>query len=612
MPLRVIGTTLLASAFVMVLGGMLLMRQASDGVLEGKKQSALVESSVAVDTAQRRLQAADFSSSNVNELLTQLTYEVAYRGSLGGQYHVVLQGPVAESSSDQVRPASVPDELRRRVTESTSTDLLVTPTLIQYSDGRPDEPGFAVGASLSANDQTRFPMYLVFPLTQEVQTLDVLQRAVLTTGILLALLLAAIAALVSRQVVTPVRQARLAAEQIASGRLENRMEVRGTDDLASLAESMNNMAAELQRQITQLEELSRVQQRFVSDVSHELRTPLTTVQMAAQVLYDGRGEMDLVERRSAELLQDELERFESLLADLLEISRFDAGAVKLSLDPVDMVQVVADEVDAQQAFAHRSGTHLTIQEDGPAIAEIDVRRARRILRNLITNAIEHCEGEPIEVIVASGSKAVAVAVRDHGIGFEAGQAKQVFHRFWRADPSRNRTVGGTGLGLSIAMEDARLHGGWLNAWGRPNQGAQFRLTLPKRAGDVLEVSPLPVIPRDLVPSQPIEQVRVIPLPGPTRAAGVADDASEYATLETAYTPTDEEGGIDRPRRSAESNAASADLATGARNADDASTSDGDRADAAATGMGTDAAGSGSESRDEQDDRDERERGTSES
>lgn len=531
-----IGTTLVASAIVMVLGGMLLMRQASDGVIEGKKQSALAESSVAIDTAQRRLQAADLSTSNVNELLTQLTYEVAYRGALGGQYHVVVQGPVSENSSDQMLPSSVPEELRRRVAGSSTTDLLVTPTLIQYSDGRPDVPGLAVGASLSANDQTRFPMYLVFPLTQERATLDVLQRAVFTTGVLLTLLLAAIAALVSRQVVSPIRQARLVAEQIASGSLEDRMDVRGTDDLASLGDSMNNMASELQRQITQLEELSAVQQRFVSDVSHELRTPLTTVQMAAQVLYDGRDEMEPMERRSAELLQDELERFEALLADLLEISRFDAGAAQLSLDPVDMVQVATDEVNAQLAFAHRSGTDLTVISEGPAVADADVRRVRRILRNLITNAIEHSEGKPIEVFVAGDSKAVAIAVRDHGIGFESGQAKQVFHRFWRADPARNRTVGGTGLGLSIAMEDARLHGGWLNAWGRPGQGAQFRLTIPTHAGDVLEVSPLPVIPRDLVPPQ-VKPVRVIPLPGP---AGLADsDAEGRATLETTtndFTP----------------------------------------------------------------------------
>ncbi len=539
LPLRVIGTTLVASAIVMVLGGMLLMRQASDGVIEGKKQSALAESSVAIDTAQRRLQAADLSTSNVNELLTQLTYEVAYRGALGGQYHVVVQGPVSENSSDQMLPSSVPEELRRRVAGSSTTDLLVTPTLIQYSDGRPDVPGLAVGASLSANDQTRFPMYLVFPLTQERATLDVLQRAVFTTGVLLTLLLAAIAALVSRQVVSPIRQARLVAEQIASGSLEDRMDVRGTDDLASLGDSMNNMASELQRQITQLEELSAVQQRFVSDVSHELRTPLTTVQMAAQVLYDGRDEMEPMERRSAELLQDELERFEALLADLLEISRFDAGAAQLSLDPVDMVQVATDEVNAQLAFAHRSGTDLTVISEGPAVADADVRRVRRILRNLITNAIEHSEGKPIEVFVAGDSKAVAIAVRDHGIGFESGQAKQVFHRFWRADPARNRTVGGTGLGLSIAMEDARLHGGWLNAWGRPGQGAQFRLTIPTHAGDVLEVSPLPVIPRDLVPPQ-VKPVRVIPLPGP---AGLADsDAEGRATLETTsndFTPDTE-------------------------------------------------------------------------
>lgn len=534
-----IGTTLVASAIVMVLGGMLLMRQASDGVIEGKKQSALAESSVAIDTAQRRLQAADLSTSNVNELLTQLTYEVAYRGALGGQYHVVVQGPVSENSSDQMLPSSVPEELRRRVAGSSTTDLLVTPTLIQYSDGRPDVPGLAVGASLSANDQTRFPMYLVFPLTQERATLDVLQRAVFTTGVLLTLLLAAIAALVSRQVISPIRQARLVAEQIASGSLEDRMDVRGTDDLASLGDSMNNMASELQRQITQLEELSAVQQRFVSDVSHELRTPLTTVQMAAQVLYDGRDEMEPMERRSAELLQDELERFEALLADLLEISRFDAGAAQLSLDPVDMVQVATDEVNAQLAFAHRSGTDLTVISEGPAVADADVRRVRRILRNLITNAIEHSEGKPIEVFVAGDSKAVAIAVRDHGIGFESGQAKQVFHRFWRADPARNRTVGGTGLGLSIAMEDARLHGGWLNAWGRPGQGAQFRLTIPTHAGDVLEVSPLPVIPRDLVPPQ-VKPVRVIPLPGP---AGLADsDAEGRATLETTsndFTPDTE-------------------------------------------------------------------------
>ncbi|GAB3703538.1 two-component system sensor histidine kinase MtrB [Mariniluteicoccus flavus] len=498
LPLRVIGSILLASAVVLLLGGVLLMQQATDGVLSGKRQSALAEASVAVDTAQRKLRAADLTTANVNDLLTQLAVEVANRGTLGGQYQVVVSGPVSDIRSGRVLPESVPAELRRTVLSNAGSDRFwTTPTLVRYGDGRADEPGLAIGATLETSASTRYPMYLVFPLTQERQTLDVLQRAVITTGLLLTILLAIIAALVSRQVVAPIRDARLAAESITSGRLDDRMEVRGTDDLALLATSMNNMAAELHKQITQLEELSRVQQRFVSDVSHELRTPLTTVRMAAEVLHDSKDDFAPMERRSAELLQDELDRFEELLADLLEISRFDAGAAELSTEEVDLVEVVRSELNAHAKFAERNGTELRLHAPEPCRAEMDVRRVRRVLRNLLTNAIEHGERQPIDVTVAADDKAVAVAVRDHGVGFEANQVKQVFHRFWRADPARNRTVGGTGLGLSISMEDARLHGGWLNAWGRPNQGAQFRLTLPRRAGAVLEISPLPVVPRDL-------------------------------------------------------------------------------------------------------------------
>lgn len=514
LPLRVVGTTLLASAIVLLLGGWLLMQQATDGVLAGKRQTALAEASVAVETAQRQLRAADLSTGSVNDLLTQLAFEMASRGNLSGQYQVIVQGPVSDIRSGRVLPESVPAELRSTVArEGGGGQLWITPTEVHYADGRPPEPGLAVGATVETSVSSRYPLYLIFPLTQERQTLDVLQRAAITTGGLLTILLAIIAALVSRQVVAPIRGARLQAEQIASGHLADRMTVRGTDDLASLATSMNNMAGELQGQITQLEELSRVQQRFVSDVSHELRTPLTTVRMAAEVLHDGKDDFPPLEKRSAELLHDELDRFEELLGDLLEISRFDAGAAELSMETEDLLEVVNAEVAAQRAFAGRNGIELRVHGSDPGTAEMDVRRVRRILRNLLSNAIEHGEGRPIDILVAGDDKAVAVAVRDHGVGFEASQVKQVFHRFWRADPARNRTVGGTGLGLSISMEDARLHGGWLNAWGRPGQGAQFRLTLPRQAGAVLEISPLPVIPRDLLESaQRLAAERLASLP----------------------------------------------------------------------------------------------------
>ena len=373
----------------------------------------------------------------------------------------------------------------------------MTPTEVVYADGRPPVAGLAAGSTLTLPGTGRYAIFLVFPLTQEVNTLAVLRYAVVSTGAVLVLMLTFIAALVARQVVVPVRDARRAAENLASGNLHDRMRVRGQDDLARLATSMNDMAAEMEKQITTLSELSQVQQRFVSDVSHELRTPLTTVRMAAEVLHDAREEFDAVSARSAELLQTELDRFESLLNDLLEISRFDAGAAVLTAVPTDLRGIVDRVVEAQDALVRAYGVTITVSTDGDTTAEVDARRIERILRNLLVNAVEHSEGRPVDVLLAGGDDAVAVAVRDHGVGFEASQAKQVFLRFWRADPARARTVGGTGLGLAISMEDANLHGGWLTAWGRPGMGAQFRLTVPRRAGDVLTTSPLPMTPRDL-------------------------------------------------------------------------------------------------------------------
>ena len=153
---------------------------------------------------------------------------------------------------------------------------------------------------------------------------------------------------------------------------------------------------------------------------------------------------------------------------------------------MDLRGIVDRVVDAQEALIRAYGVTVTVHATGDTTAEVDPRRIERILRNLMTNAIEHSEGRPVDVLLAGDDDAVAVAVRDHGIGFEASQAKQVFLRFWRADPARARTVGGTGLGLAIAMEDANLHGGWLTAWGRPGLGAQFRLTVPRQAGGVLD------------------------------------------------------------------------------------------------------------------------------
>ncbi|GAA3557201.1 two-component system sensor histidine kinase MtrB [Microlunatus spumicola] len=514
LPLRVTSTVFLASVVVLVLGGFLLMQQATAGVLNGKQDSAANEARQAVNSAQAQLNATDLSGEvNVDKLLLDLVKGFATRSGGGEQYQVIVSARGRTLTSGDVTAESIPAELRTQV--EASPDLLMTPTEVVYDDGRPPVAGLAAGSALTLPGTGRYAIFLVFPLTQEVSTLEVLRYAVVSTGAVLVIMLTFIAALVARQVVVPVRDARRAAENLASGNLHDRMRVRGQDDLARLATSMNDMAAEMEKQITTLSELSQVQQRFVSDVSHELRTPLTTVRMAAEVLHDARDDFDPVSARSAELLQNELDRFESLLNDLLEISRFDAGAVELTAAPIDLRSVIDRVLEAQEALIRAYGVTVTVHTTGDTTAEVDPRRIERILRNLMTNAIEHSEGRPVDVLLAGDDAAVAAAVRDHGIGFEANQAKQVFLRFWRADPARARTVGGTGLGLAISMEDANLHGGWLTAWGRPGLGAQFRLTVPRRAGGVLETSPLPMVPRDLpvppLPSADDEPPEEIPI-----------------------------------------------------------------------------------------------------
>ena len=159
------------------------------------------------------------------------------------------------------------------------------------------------------------------------------------------------------------------------------------------------------------------------------------------------------------------------MTDLLEISRFDAGFAVLDAEPTDLVPAVHRVARGLAAVADSVGVDDRGARPGrPVIAEVDPRRAERVLRNLVGNAIEHGEGQPVVVTLAVDDRAVAVTVRDHGIGLKPGEEKLVFNRFWRADPSRARQTGGTGLGLSISLEDARLHGGWLEAWGAPGQG----------------------------------------------------------------------------------------------------------------------------------------------
>ncbi|HEY4570452.1 MAG TPA: MtrAB system histidine kinase MtrB [Kribbella sp.] len=491
---RIVTGTLLMSTLVLILVGWVMMSQVTDGVLESRRTSAQAEALAQLTQLSNTINAADRSTINL-----QLS-ALVLGSNRPGLYDVVLV-PTDKSASNAIRYTglvesdSIPQDLASSVT-SDDSKLFDTYTMINYRDA-PSVPGLVIGSQIRINSTSdRYAVYFLFPLTAQQETLDVVQRALVTAGLLLIVLLGAVAWLVTRQVVTPVRMARRIAERLAAGKLEERMQVRGTDDLARLAVSFNKMAGNLQRQIRRLEELSRLQRRFVSDVSHELRTPLTTVRMAADLLHESRDQFDPISRRSVELLQNELNRFEELLADLLEISRFDAGAAALDLEDVDLRDIVHRVLENHETLLHRKGCAVELDMPVPCKAKVDSRRIERILRNLIGNAIEHSEGQPIRISTAYDDDAAAVGVRDHGVGFRSEEAEMVFSRFWRADPARARTTGGTGLGLSIALEDARLHGGRLDAWGSPGEGAYFRLTLPRRPDVALTGSPLPARPAD--------------------------------------------------------------------------------------------------------------------
>jgi len=508
---RVVASTVLLSALVVGIVGVFLLQQTRDGLLEQREAAAVGEATRVTAEARERLAGVPPTETDVALQLRELVEPIVQLGR-SRDFAVVLSGPAGDSRNagpalytPRLDETSVPADLERHFDGVARTAFTYTEIRQKAADGAVTAtPGIVVGSQvrLPADSQT-YTLYYLFPLSDEIGTLRLVSRALLTAAGLLLLLVAGVTWLVTRQVVTPVRMARRVAERLAAGQLQERLKVEGEDDLARLATSFNQMATNLQRQIRQLEELSRVQRRFVSDVSHELRTPLTTVRMAGEVLHDARGDFDPTTARAAELLHHELDRFETLLVDLLEISRFDAGAAVLEIDDVDLVDVARRIVGSMSALATQNGVHVRLEADRSCRAEADVRRVERIVRNLVSNAIDHAESGDIVIRVAGDDHAAAIAVRDHGVGLGVGDAAMVFNRFWRADPARARTSGGTGLGLSIAMEDTHLHGGWLQAWGRPGEGAQFRLTLPRRNGGVLRRSPLPLVPADPT----VQQVR---------------------------------------------------------------------------------------------------------
>ncbi|MFD4422746.1 MtrAB system histidine kinase MtrB [Agromyces sp. NPDC058484] len=529
---RTVLITLGLSGLAIAVIGLYISFSVASNLFQDQRERVLEASNSATRAAQLILDSSDASDRASLQLLMSSAINTV--SSVSGSTDVALfrepgATPVLIAPPDRLSPrlggGVITPELRDQVQEDPGGQYWQSVSLAD-ADGA-TSPGIVVGSDLDVPAAGRYELYIGYNLGEAEQTLAFMHLTGLIGAAALLALLSAITLVVVRWVIEPIRTTAATSRRLAAGDLGVRVPEKGEDELAALAASFNGMADSLQARIRELAELSVMQQRFVSDVSHELRTPLTTIRLAGDVLYGQREDFPGPTSRTVELLHTQTDRFERLLADLLEISRYDAGSVTLTIEPTNLVHLAGDAIESMHELARERGSELRLVAPGGHLdADVDPRRIRRIVRNLLGNAIEHGEGRPIVVAIDSNENAIALSVRDYGLGMNEEDAARVFDRFWRAEPSRMRTIGGTGLGLAISLEDAVAHGGSLDVWSEPGKGSVFRLTLPRTPDAAAVVSPLPLQPEDPGAAGPTATgaVGAVEPVGPAVARGEQHDA----------------------------------------------------------------------------------------
>lgn len=502
MQLRVVALTVALAGTAVLVIGLIMSLTVAANLFQTQLNQVLTLSAQATNAANAILQSSDASDATavqsvMNSTLRSITATATT--DLVAVYRVPGQESSPIAPQDRVASgisAAISPELRTKVQASPGAQYWQSVSL-RSASGK-TVPGVVVGSQITLPSTAGvYELYLGYPLTQTQSALSSMQGIGLAGALFLLVLLGGIIWFTVRWVVGPVRSAAETSQRLARGDLDVRLPAQGADEIATLARSFNGMADSLQSQISELAELSTMQQRFVSDVSHELRTPLTTIRLASEMLYGEREQADPQTMRTIELLHDQTIRFEELLGDLLEISRYDAGSVEIDVEPTNLVHLAEGVAESFSALAEGRGSRIEVVAPGGHFdAEVDPRRIRRVVRNLVGNAIEHGEGRPIVITVDSNESSVAIGVRDFGLGMTDEEQSRAFDRFWRADPARARTIGGTGLGLAISLEDAHAHGGIIEVWSERGAGSNFVMTLPRTLGAPRLGKPVPVDPRD--------------------------------------------------------------------------------------------------------------------
>lgn len=486
---RTITLIVVGSVLAIGLTAILIVNQIKNAVFEQTVAVNIEQFAADAQIAQERFSVTGSPTAAQSQRVALDVVSSMYDPSRGLIGSVLLRSPNQETTeSTIVEPATATSTRVRSLVTEELRDVVRSDSEFGWQsvaitdDAGTRVPGIVIGTDIRIPGSGDYELYAAFSLSAQQDLLGTTFRALALAMVGLVVMLALISGIVMRLVLRPIRAASENARLLTEGDFDSRMEVRGSDELAQLGESFNAMASSLEEQFTRLERMSAIQTDFVSAVSHELRSPVTTIRMAGQLIYDKRDELPSSLKRSAELQHAQLVNLDTMLSDLLEISRYDAGGMSLATEHADLAEITRNVITMADPLAIDNGVIVELDVAGDTTAQVEPRRVERIVRNLVVNALEHAEGKPVAVSVVGGRDAVAVRVQDRGIGLTPEHAEHVFDRFWRADSSRVRKSGGTGLGLTIAREDALIHGGTLEATGELGVGSTFLLTLPREPG----------------------------------------------------------------------------------------------------------------------------------
>ncbi|MGC3002054.1 ATP-binding protein [Streptomyces sp. G35A] len=440
-------------------------------------RSALLETAqdTAVTSFRDHVQQTAFALPVRKEGLEEVLRDIARKGKPHPWVVFAEYGSIRASSGENPVSTVITPELRRaaRADPHGSFERVV-------KDGVPYLT-IAMPTVFKASPDSVLPsglvLYAVMRMTDEQVNVDALLMAGrdgAVPGLAVALIPGLIAA---RSVLRPVRELRQAARSMGSGRLDTRIRVRGSDELADLARTFNESAGQLEQSVRELREAEERARRFASDVSHELRTPLAGMLAVTEVLDEDADGLDADTARAVRLVSAETGKLAVLVEDLMEISRFDARAAELNADEVDVAEAIRKTLQNR----HWTDDRVRVELPGGIRARLDPRRFDVVMANLVGNALRH-GGAPVTVRLRTearppGPPVLITEVMDSGPGIRPASLPHIFDRFYKADAARTRSAG-SGLGLAITLENVRLHGGTVRAGNRPGGGAVFTVELP--------------------------------------------------------------------------------------------------------------------------------------